>query len=83
MKDPDPAVRVHAVDALGNFADRRLLPHLTPLLQDPDDSLVRSTIRAIVAIGAPEAEAALIELLKDPRTSVRKTAAEALGDLVS
>jgi HEAT repeat protein len=26
LKDPDPAVRVHAAEALGNFSDRRLTP---------------------------------------------------------
>lgn len=81
LKDPDPAVRVHAADALGNFPDKRLVPHLTGLLGNEDDALVCSALQSLGRIGVPEAEEAILGALRDERASVRKAAALALAEL--
>ncbi|MEZ4484919.1 MAG: HEAT repeat domain-containing protein [Syntrophotaleaceae bacterium] len=47
LKDPHPAVRIHAAEALGNFSDRRLTPFLTALLQESDEELVKSAVRSL------------------------------------
>jgi HEAT repeat protein len=81
LKDPDPAVRVHAAEALGNFSDRRLTPFLTALLHESDEELVKSAVRSLAAIADPAAETDLLVLLKDQRPALRALAAEALGVL--
>ena len=81
LKDPHPAVRVHAAEALGNFSDRRLTPYLTALLHDPDEELVKSAVRSLAAIADPVAEPDLLALLKGHRPALRCAAAAALGSL--
>ena len=81
LKDPDASVRVHAADALGNFADKRLVPHLSALLSHEDDALVCSALRSLGSIGVPEAEESILGSLRDERASVRKAAALALAEL--
>jgi HEAT repeat protein len=81
LKDPSPAVRVHTAEALGRFADPRLVPYLAAMLQDADEQLVTSVAHSLGALGAVEAAAPLAALLRDPRATVRQAAAEALGQV--
>jgi HEAT repeat protein len=81
LKDPHPAVRVHAANALGNFRDRRLVPCLAAVLDSEDEELVRSATESLGRIGAVEAEDVLLGLLRDHRPGVRQAAARALGSL--
>ncbi|NIQ94646.1 MAG: HEAT repeat domain-containing protein, partial [Desulfuromonadales bacterium] len=46
-----------------------------------DDALVCSALNSLGRIGVPEAEEPILGALRDPRASVRKAAAEALGEL--
>ena len=79
LKDPSPAVQVHVADALGQFADPRLVPYLGAVLKSKDDALVCSAAKAIRTIGVATGEPLLLPLLKDSRPRVREAAVEALG----
>ncbi len=81
LKDPEPAVRVHAAMALGAFGDRRLIPYLAAVLKARDDALVCAAIDSLARIGDPDAEEHLLTALQDPRSKVRAAAATALGQL--
>ena len=81
LKDPHPAVRVQAAEALGHFQDRRLVPCLIAVLDDPDEQLVGQAAASLGRIGAPEAHAPLLRLTGDARPAVRRAAARALGEL--
>ncbi|HBT82933.1 MAG TPA: hypothetical protein DEB35_05700 [Desulfuromonas sp.] len=81
LKDPHPAVRVHAVDALGNFFEPKLVPYLVALFTEGDDALVSSAAQSLGRLGFVEAEAPLLGLLQDSRAGVRRAAVEALGRL--
>ena len=77
--EPNPAVRVHTAEALGNFDDPRLVPYLAAMLQDVDEQLVISAARSLGKLRTVEAAAPLAALVKDSRASVRKAAVEALA----
>jgi HEAT repeat protein len=81
LKDPHPAVRVHAATALGNFCDRRLVPCLSAVLADEDEELVVAALESLARIGFAEAEGAVLRLTDDSRTRVRCTAMKVLGCL--
>ena len=57
------------------------MPYLAALLKDQDGELVKSALQALGAIGAPEGESHLLDMLGDPRPAVRREAARALGQL--
>jgi HEAT repeat protein len=82
LEDPDVAVRVRAVDALGQIGPAAV-PALVEALGDPD---MRVRVRAVAALGhigsaAEPAVPAIVEALRDHQPRVRAAAAYALGRL--
>jgi outer membrane protein assembly factor BamB/HEAT repeat protein len=75
----DPKVRAGAEAELVEGAGRSL-PVLKQLLARGEDDLERETVEIIRRIGPP-AIPLLVELLRDPRLSLRRAAADALIDL--
>jgi hypothetical protein len=56
---PNPAVRRTAIDLLRVFGGSEALPELASMLGDSDPQVQRESIRAIVQIATPQAEAVL------------------------
>lgn len=74
--DPDLGVRVAAVEALGEARRPAALPVLARTFDDPAAALRQSSARALLAIGGPRADQALVDLaLRGESTETRTYAA--------
>lgn len=81
FRDPDRAVRVAALDALG-LAKRELAvgPLAAALASEQDPLIVEKTVDALGAMGSPIATDALVELLSTtPRETIRWSCINSLG----
>lgn len=78
LQDPSPAVRRHAVVALGEIRDERAVEPLLQVLRDPASDLVREAIEALGKTAQPETIPELIPFLEDPRVTVRIATLRAL-----
>ena len=81
LKNPDPSVRLYAIDWLGKSRNKANVKPFIMMLSDPYEK-VRA--KAAEALGELEDKAAvqpLIVVLKDPDWSLRSCAARALGKL--
>ena len=82
LKDAHPAVRKNAVYGLAHIEDARSVIPLTELLlNDPEMDVRENAAWALGEIGDPRAIDALTEALTDESTSVRRKAAQALGEI--
>jgi HEAT repeat protein len=81
LKDPHPAVRVHAACALGNYSDRRLVPFLAAVLSSDDEELVVAALESLGRIASADAESVVLKHVQDERLRVRRAAVKALGCL--
>jgi HEAT repeat protein len=79
LKDPHPAVRVHAAEAVGHFPDKRLIPYLAALIKEEDDTLAAAATKSLGQIGATEGEPYILAAMQDPRPAVRLAAAQAIA----
>jgi HEAT repeat protein len=81
--DPDPAVREHAAEALGQMGDPRAVgPLVTVALEDGNARVREHAVEALGALGDEGARLALAALmLSDSNARVRRHAAEALGQI--
>ncbi|HEU4995684.1 MAG TPA: M56 family metallopeptidase [Gemmatimonadaceae bacterium] len=81
-RDVNSDVRQHAIEALGNLEDPRILGPLVAALKDSNADVRSAAADAIDNIdNIKQAPAALIEALNDPNRDVRKNAAESLGSI--
>jgi HEAT repeat protein/cyclophilin family peptidyl-prolyl cis-trans isomerase len=83
--DPDQhwSVRAALATALGGLDVERALPRLSVMLQDADQRVIPAVLSALVAVGAPDAEAIAIERLGADDPVVRLAAASGLARLKS
>lgn len=72
MQEKRLPVRVPMIEALGGFG-KPAVPILTTLLENPNQNVVRASIRGSGRTGAPEAAAALTKLLNDIGTNPAET----------
>jgi HEAT repeat protein/cyclophilin family peptidyl-prolyl cis-trans isomerase len=81
--DPDRhwSVRAALAAALGTLGDRRGESRLMEMLKDEDQRVVPAVLNALVAMGAPTAEATLLTRLSSDDVTVRQTAAAGLARL--
>lgn len=78
----DAYIREHAATALGKRGDRRTVPYLIELLDDPSASVREHTVSALGNLGDDRALDALIRTMRrDSSVEVREHAASALGNL--
>jgi len=70
--------RAGVITSIGARRDAGAVPHLVPLLNDPDIDAARAAARALGRIATPEASRALHESLNTAPESVRPTVAEGL-----
>jgi HEAT repeat protein len=79
IADPDPAVRLCAVAALGESLDADAVDTLLWVLRgEPDRSVRKAAFGALAAIGSRDAARAAATLLGDEERALRKGALEAL-----
>ncbi|MGE3274669.1 MAG: HEAT repeat domain-containing protein [Vicinamibacterales bacterium] len=79
--DPHWSVRAALATALSHLEPAQALPRLTVLLQDEDQRVIPAVLDAIVAVGAPEAGAILLDHLTADDPVVRRAAARNLIDV--
>jgi len=68
-------------EVLGNFQDKKLIPHLIPLLGRENKYLVIAVLESLAKLNAREAISEIIKLLEHPSPEVRRTAAKVLGEI--
>lgn len=79
VTDPDPGVRLEAVDTLGSFGDKKVLGVLTyVLLNDPDENVRKEAADELGDLHHPYSLDTLTKALKDESPLVRKEAIEGL-----
>jgi cyclophilin family peptidyl-prolyl cis-trans isomerase/HEAT repeat protein len=79
--DPDWTARAALAAALGGLANQQGVPRLMAMLQDRDNRVIPSVLKALVAAKAAGLEAVLLERLASADFVIRATAATALADL--
>ncbi len=75
-------VRVAAVEALGEFSAREVIPQLVAALADPDAEVRHRIIDVLKAVGSRQAIAGLCAALHDPDHNVRVRAEAALREFL-
>jgi hypothetical protein len=80
--DPDWWVRERAIDALASLRDKRAVPYLVRLL-DADEKTAQASIRALRAIGDPQAVEPLLAKLSSTDDLTQREAIEALAALAT
>ena len=81
LNDPDPVVRLAAVQALRRLQGPGMLASLETKCTDADPNIRAESARALGNIGDRQAVSNLVELLHDDNGFVRSAAAESLGQL--
>lgn len=78
LRQREPALRQRAAEALSHSRDSRYDSWLEPLLGDPEPAVQAAAARALGAIGAPAAIAALRTCVSDQSNEPRLACAESL-----
>jgi HEAT repeat protein len=79
--DPDPLVRVSAIEALGECAERDSFEMVATSLSDSQPAVRKAAARALAQIDSARALDTLIHALNDDDQSVRAALAAALGQI--
>ncbi len=72
LKNPDPAIRIKAVEFLGMSKSDRVLPLISPMLEDSEPDIRLSAVKAISGAGSKKELKLLIPLLTDPHMTIRR-----------
>ncbi len=80
LKDPNSDIRFEALSALDDHLDAELLPHIEPLLDDPDEFVQRLAYGYYGRLAGPSGVPRLVAALKDPNSDIRFEALSALDD---
>ncbi len=80
LYDPEPEVRMSAVQALTGLRDESAADWLAIALGDPDARVRRTAVEALGEIGGPNARFLLQQALGDVDPAVREAAQEMLGE---
>lgn len=84
LESPDVETRMDGLKALrGGFNAPDAVPHILPLLKDPNEHVVRDACRTLTVIGDKSAIPSLEPLLSNPRSDVRWDARRAIDALNS
>ncbi len=83
LKDPEPSVRVAAIESLAQVRDSRTIESVKGCINDMDPNVRCAAAAALGAFGGSSAVPILTESVKDPHWSVRKASVVALGNLQS
>ena len=78
---PPVQLEVTALLAMAPYAGRDDIPWVTARLKSNNKYVRAASLVVLGRIGNPEAQAAVVEAVKDPETLVRASAARALGQL--
>ena len=81
LSDPDPAVRMTALDVVCEFSADRAARLLAGMIHDPDASVRCAAAAAAARLRVVRAVSSLIVALDDPDASVRSAAAHAIEEI--
>jgi HEAT repeat protein/cyclophilin family peptidyl-prolyl cis-trans isomerase len=81
LRSDNPMVRLRAVEIVGRIQDPQDVSRLLPLIEDPDDHVVRETVFALGQIGSEEAVPELIKFSSQGPAEMKPLVAEALGKI--
>lgn len=76
--DPANQVRIAAADALGSIGGARVVSVLAPLVDSEDRDVARAGLKALGAVGHPDAIHPILEALQSPDPARRSDAVTAL-----
>jgi HEAT repeat protein len=77
LSDPDPHVRMRALEVVCEFSNERAERFLIGMLHDPDPTVRRASAAAAARVGAPGVVFSLIHAFEDPIEDVRAAAVDA------
>jgi cyclophilin family peptidyl-prolyl cis-trans isomerase len=77
----NPLIRLRAVEVIGRIQDPQDVPHLTPMLYDPDPRVVREAVFALGQIGSEEAIPELVRAGDKSTPEMQPLFAEAFGKI--
>jgi len=77
----DAEIRYEAAGACGELEGEEAVPHLTPLINDPDREVQLAVIKALSKIGGTMAKQCLKQCADNPNESISQTAEQALQEL--
>ncbi|MCK5406464.1 MAG: HEAT repeat domain-containing protein, partial [Candidatus Krumholzibacteria bacterium] len=77
----NPLIRLRAVEVIGRIQDPQDVPHLLPLLRDPDPRVVRETVFALGQIDSEEAIPALVKAGDTTTPDMHPLYADAFGKI--
>lgn len=83
LGDPEHAVRLEVVHALGSSRDPAAAPALLAQLDDSHPAVAVAVVEALEQLEDPRAVVALISRIADPRAATRRAVVRALGALGS
>jgi len=83
LKDPEPSVRVAAIESLAQVRDSRTIETIKACVNDMDPNVRSAAAAALGVFGGSSAVPILTQCVKDPHWSVRKASVIALGNLKS
>lgn len=83
LGDPSPRVRRNAARALAKLGDPRLADSIVAHIEQHPDLIDEEMVEALGDLENPDAVPVLIQLLKSPRSLLRRAAAKSLGRLGS
>lgn len=81
LKSEAITVAVYAAEALGGYADERLVPYLQAICSRPDEELLCAALAALGKLGFVKSEGFICGYVHDLRSQVRCSAVRALGQL--
>lgn len=81
LKSEAVTVAVYAAEALGTYADKRLVPYLQAICSRSNDELLCAALMALGRLGFVQSESFLCGYVHDLRPEVRCAAIRALGSL--
>jgi cyclophilin family peptidyl-prolyl cis-trans isomerase/HEAT repeat protein len=79
-RDRDWTVRANLASVLGTLPRELVLPAVEELVKDQDVRVQAAALRALAALGPPEADRRILEALQTPDYAVRAAAAALVGE---
>lgn len=79
LADPDPSVRIQAIEAMRTLRAKEHAPAIAKLLADADAEVQARALSTLTELRAPEALPALRKLLKDEDADRRRSAVQQLA----
>lgn len=80
VRASSPKMRASAAKALGVVGNSSAVPHVIPLLSDPDWRVRKNAVQALARLGDEKVLEAVVPMIEDNATKVQLQASQALAD---